>query len=470
MGWYRSSRSIINTARNFRCLSSYFGSICAGGGEHRAKHYPDPADVERDIVPRRNSSASEFELASCGQRNLGRRGSRHTLFSWLCLAAGPVADAYKAPELQPVLICMGLGLLPSGINGVKTALLRRNMQFARIAARSLIGRLVGAAVGLSAGFAGFGIWAIVWQLVATNIVVTITLWGYRAEWPTFHFSWRSALQLARISIPSSAANFLLQANLRLFLVAVGYILGSTAAGQLSVALRIVDTARTILGTALHQLAFPLFVRKQGDQIGLSRGFREATELTCLITLPMFAGLLAVADHLVPIVLGTGWPASAMIIRILCIVAMVQMARLYSTAAIVAGGRPGLLVWQNVSGLVVSLGLVYIFGNYGVVAVAFLWTIRTLIVTPINIITVKNVSNIGYADQLAPVLNSAVSSVIMAALLCSIDRIWLNGLSDRMSLLIMICTGFFVYVLLAIAFDRTAVARVRGFVAMMVTKG
>jgi O-antigen/teichoic acid export membrane protein len=392
------------------------------------------------------------------------------IYCGLCfLVATPLGDFYKAPDLRDALMVMGLSLLPTGANGVRTAMLRREMQFARVAARSVIGRLAGAVVGLSLGLMGHGIWAIVWQQVATVLAVTVALWSYKPETLRFSFSWRRAWQLARVSVPSSAANLILQANLRLFLLAVGYVLGAAAAGQLSVGVRIVDTARTILTTALHQLALPLFVRKQREAGGIANGFRQATELTCLATLPLFAGLFAVADHLVPVILGREWMTSVVIIQILCVLAIVQMMRLYTTAAIVAVGRPALLVWQNGAGLAASLGLVYAFGHYGIVAVALIWTGRVVITTPYNLVTLKRVCDIGYRDQIIPTLAPLAASVIMAAGVEAVDVLWLSRQPDILALTALVALGGLLYAVSVFLLDRKSILRIGGFALEVLRK-
>ena len=68
-----------------------------------------------------------------------------TFLSLCCLiAAGPVAELYKQPELAPVLRVLSAALLLQSLTSTQDALLRRVFRFRAAATRRIVSSLVGA--------------------------------------------------------------------------------------------------------------------------------------------------------------------------------------------------------------------------------------------------------------------------------------------------------------------------------------
>ncbi|WP_162306048.1 lipopolysaccharide biosynthesis protein [Oleisolibacter albus] len=381
-----------------------------------------------------------------------------------CWLAGPALEqSFAAPGLAPVLGVMSLCLPFAGVNGVLAALLRRDLAFKRVATRSLAGRMAGAVAGLVLALTGFGVWALVAQQVAMTAGSALALCLHPPHRLQLRVSQRHLLELLRFALPAFTAGFLWQANLRLFVLAAGLILGTTAVGYLTVAMRVVDTARGLLGSALHQLALPLFARRQSDRAALVRGFREATELAALVTQPLFAGLFALAPEVVAVCLGSVWEPSVPLIRVLCVVAMVQLLRQFGTVALTAVGRPGLLAWQNVLGLAVSLGLLLLAGPYGALAAMLAWAARFVAVVPFNALVVSRVAGIPVSDQMLPALLPVLASGLMAAALMAARADSPAWLGNAEAILLLTLVGSVLYIMMVGLVDRGPLTRLLGFV-------
>ncbi|ACI99633.1 lipopolysaccharide biosynthesis protein [Rhodospirillum centenum] len=415
-----------------------------------------------------------FHDALVQRRDLDDRHADSALWASLLLGAGmaagcwflaPAAERlFEAPGLAPVLAWMGLSLVFGGANGVMTALLRRDLRFKRVAARSLFGRLAGAAAGLALALWGFGVWALVAQQIAMAAAATLALWIDPPRRPRLVLSLRHLRELLGFALPAFVASFLWQANLRLFVLIVGYLLGPAAVGYLTVAMRLVDTARMILGSALHQLALPLFSRRQDDREALSRGFRQATELTALVTQPLFAGLFALAPEVVALVLGPGWDPAVPLVRILCIVAMAQLVRQFGNAALTAVGRPRWLAVQNAIGLAVSVALLVAFGEAGVVVAAAVWAARFVAVLPLNAWMVRVGAGVRWRDQFGPAALPVAGACLMAALLLA-ARLWLVPHWPALpALALLVPAGALFYLALVLLIDRGPLARLAAFAA------
>ncbi|HYE51381.1 MAG TPA: lipopolysaccharide biosynthesis protein [Azospirillaceae bacterium] len=380
-----------------------------------------------------------------------------------CWFGAPYAEQlFHAPGLAPLLAWMGLSLVFGGATGVMTALLRRDLNFKRVAARSLAGRLLGAAAGLVLALQGFGVWALVAQQLAISFACAAALWISPPYRPRLRIVPKALGELLRFALPAFTAAFLWQTNLRLFILLTGWLLGPAAVGYLSVALKVVDTARQLVSSALQQLSLPLFSRCQDDREALRRGFKAATELTALTTLPLFAGLFVLAEEVVPFVLGAKWMPAVPLIQVLCVISMAQLVRQFGNATLTAVGAPNTLAWQNAIGLVASISLLLAFGDIGVFAATLVWGARFVFVLPWNVWMVKRIAGIGLRDQLGPPFVPILSATIMAVALAGLREAVTPELSPLPALLLLAPAGGLIYLVLVLVFDRPLVGRMAAF--------
>nr|MBA2624810.1 oligosaccharide flippase family protein [Acidimicrobiia bacterium] len=79
--------------------------------------------------------------------------------------AGAIANLFDEADLAPLLRALAMVPLISALGVVPSSLLRRDLAFASLAVRGLVGTAAGGVVGIAAAVAGAGAWALVAQLV-----------------------------------------------------------------------------------------------------------------------------------------------------------------------------------------------------------------------------------------------------------------------------------------------------------------
>src|SRR5215468_11777877 len=72
-----------------------------------------------------------------------------------------IAWAYRDPRLEAIALCSGITFVLWGVSNQHLALLRRTMQFGRIAKIQFIGTLIGIAIAIFMAIRGYGYWALV---------------------------------------------------------------------------------------------------------------------------------------------------------------------------------------------------------------------------------------------------------------------------------------------------------------------
>src|SRR5262249_43930209 len=87
-----------------------------------------------------------------------------------------IAWIYREPRMEAVVLCFAITFVLFGVSNQHLALLRRTMQFARIAKIQIFGTFVGVAIAIFIAICGHGYWALVLRPIASSICVAMGAW------------------------------------------------------------------------------------------------------------------------------------------------------------------------------------------------------------------------------------------------------------------------------------------------------
>ncbi len=331
------------------------------------------------LVQRRTVEDRHFDTAFTISLGLG------IVLSLGCWAGADLFARWVGePEAAPVLRWMSLSLPATGLGSAIIAKLRRDMLFRPLALRSLGGRVAGALAALALAIAGFGVWSLVAQQVLMVGLATSILWLSAERWPRLRISRTAFAELIGFGLRATSVLGLFIAFQRVFILLVGYFLGSADVGYLNMAFRTVDMLRDLLAGAVSQLLLPVFARLQDDRAGLFRAYDRAVEFTCAVAFPVFLGLAAVAPELVPTLLGETWRPAIPLIQGLAIAAIPYYCRMFATPAMSALGKPDYALVAAIVGLSAMIVGVLTIGHASIVAAMAVWVGRLVISTPVDV--------------------------------------------------------------------------------------
>jgi PST family polysaccharide transporter len=340
---------------------------------------------------------------------------------------------------------------------------RRRMTFRPLALRSLIGRSGGAVLAIGAALAGAGVWALVVQQVASVALASLALWLFAARRPRFRFSAASVRGLLGFGIRTVATNLLFFSVPRAFVIGIGALLGTVAAGYVTLAGRCVDMLRDLAAGAILQLSLPVFSRLQDDTAELERHFTAAVEITTTAMFPVFAGLAVTAPEVVTLVFGASWQPAAPYVALFALLTLQHFTRMFSAPLMAAVGRPHYSLASGAIQLFVVIAGLALFGRISLDAAMAVWVSRLILSTPVDMILLRRASRIGLRRQIEGAAPAFLLALAMAAVVMVV-RMLLPDLPLAARLAAMVAAGAAAYLLLLVTFRRALVARVLGLVA------
>jgi O-antigen/teichoic acid export membrane protein len=294
------------------------------------------------LTQRRELSDEHIRTASA----LSVMSGAAAMLATLALAPA-LADWFRMDDLTPIVRGLSVIFLIQGIAVVPLALLKRHFRFASLAKVELASFLLGyAAVGVILALLGAGAWALVGAHLAKSLVMTAALVRLQPHERSFRVDRVAARHLLSFGAHHTVAGMLNQAALQGDYVVVGRWLSASALGIYGRAYQLATVPGTLLGTVLDHVLFPKMASRQDDRTRLRHDFLVATSLTSTIVTPVLVLLVIVAPELVAVVLGDGWEAVVVPLRVLALGLVWRTAYKLSDSLAKAAGAVASRAWRQ----------------------------------------------------------------------------------------------------------------------------
>lgn len=408
------------------------------------------AEVFRDLGL--SSAAIQAEVLTRGQKsNLFWINTGLGLVLSLAgsVASLGIAAFYSEPRLVWIAVVLSTTFLLNGLQTQFMAELARNLRFVALAVSDIASAATALALAVVAALLGWGYWALVVQIVVQALmclIIRVAVARWRPGWVSRSDSVRG---LMRYGWNLMLTQTLIYASSNIDKILIGSRFNAATLGLYSRAMQIVVLPTSQLFGPATNVALPVLSRLQSvpQRFG-------ALVLSAQLSLgyPVVLGLaaaVAVADPLLPMVMGQQWAPAVPLFRLLAASALFQVVNYVIYWIFLAQGRTGSHFRYSLVARSILIVAIVIGSGFGVEGVAAGFLVGTIIPWPLALLWIRRWS-------LAPVRTMFHNGlrVIVAGLL-------LGGTGLFTSM--MVVDGG---VLLRVAAPLFAVAAVSGMLALV----
>jgi len=344
------------------------------------------------------------------------------LYVLLFFGAPVISSFYGMQELTAVVRVIGLTLVISGVKNVQQAYVSRNMLFKRFFFSTLIGTILAAVIGVGMALWGFGIWAIVAQLLISTTLDTLILW-ITVKWrPQKCFSLERLKTLftygVKILLSKLASAFYEQIR-TLF---IGKVYSSNQLAYYNRGLQFPAVIEANLVASVDSVLFPAMSSEQDNLSKVKNIARRSIKTSCYVMFPMMFGMAACAETLITVVLTDKWIPSAPFLKIFCIMYAFYPIITTSWNTMKSIGRSGAYLYLEIFRIFAGLVALIITIPKGALTIAIGYFAATLVsLIPIFIFNKKYIKYSHY-EQISDFLFSAILSAVMWMIIWGIGRI------------------------------------------------
>lgn len=368
------------------------------------------------------------------------------LYLIMFVSAPFIADFYKDSSLVSIVRVISLTLIISGVKGVQQSYVSRHMLFKRFFFSTLGGTIFSAILGIIMAYAGFGVWAIVFQQLSNNAIDTLILW-ITVKWrPIKKFSWSRLKNLLSFGWKMLASSLLDTVYNNLRNMIIGKLYTSADLAFYNQGDKFPKLIVTNINTSIDSVLLPTMSNEQDNHVRVKDMTRRAIKISTYIMAPLMIGLAFCAKPIVQIVLTDKWLPCVPYLQIFCISYLFWPIHTANLNAIKAMGRSDLFLKLEVIKKFMGMILLLITMNISVMAMAYSLLISGLISQVINSWPNRYLLKYSYIDQIKDILPNIVMALIMGGFVYFIS--YLN-LPILVSLVVQILSGGIIYLILSI---------------------
>lgn len=238
------------------------------------------------------------------------------IYAALALSAPAIAGFYAQPSLTPIVRVYCLTLIINALASTSQTLLAIDIDFKTTTKISLTAALISGAIGVAIAYGGWGVWALVWQsLASAAISCTLSFWFVR-WWPKEGFSTDSFRRLFSFSSKLFVATLISAVYDNFFGVLIGKKFSSAALGFYNRAYQFNQLLNNNVTSVLGRVSYPLLSKIQNEDERLMGIYRRYIQISAFLTFPLLLLLCGVAKPLILLLLTDKWAPSIILLQVL----------------------------------------------------------------------------------------------------------------------------------------------------------
>ena len=361
----------------------------------------------------------------------------------LFISAPYIADFYNMPLLTSVLRVVGLGVIINSLCVVQSAQFSIRLDFKTPAKIGVSTNLFSGVVGIILAYYGWGVWALVFQQLASGILYGILVW-IQAKWrPTFEFSKDSFKYLWSYGSKILASSLIQQVYDNLYPLVIGKFFSARQLGLYSRAQGFATLPSSNVSGILGSVTFPILSKINNDTPRLMRIYRQMIKTAAFIVFPLMLGLFAISDPLVKVLLNRQWYDCILILQLLCCALLWQPISAINLSILKVIGRTDILLKLEIIKRIAGIISIVCSVPFGIIGMCIGYIILYLFCFILNTIYISKITDtplfVYFKDIVPPLLASISMGGIVLGIISFIE-------SNLVSLIVGIIAGILCYYL------------------------
>ena len=263
------------------------------------------------------------------------------LYLILFCVAPFIADFYNNQILTSVLRILSINLFLNSFNAIQRAYVSKHMLFNKLFYCNLAAILASGITGITMAYTGWGIWALVYQQIVYQVVLTITMW-FIINWrPIIAFSRQRFKGLFNYGWKIFATNMIIAIYENIRSLIIGKIYQPATLAFFDRGKQFPNLIITNISISLQTILLPTFADIQDDRERVKLIMKKSIRIINFIILPLLTILAACAKPLIILLLTEKWLEAAPFMQIFCIAFMMIPIQSTNMSAIKALGYSGI---------------------------------------------------------------------------------------------------------------------------------
>lgn len=357
----------------------------------------------------RKKECTEADLSTVFYINIGIGVVMYTILFGI---APFIADFYHMSVLKPVTRAVGLSFVIYSFAGVSETLLTKSLNFKAKAIITLSTQIVTGVLAIWWAYNGAGVWALVYQSLASALLRSILI-ILLARWrPLLIFSIASFKELFGFGSKILASNLITQIYQNIYSVVIGRAFNATELGYFTRADGYSKLVPISFAGLIQRTLYPILAKIQDNTDELRDVNSKMIRVSSFFVIPLSLILAGTAYPVISIMITDKWINTAPLLQILCITVLPEHLYCINNDFITVRGRSDYLMREQY--ITKILGIVLLFGSmpFGLYVVAVSKGIGAFVTYLFSAIYLHRIIGVGISRQLAEITPIIIISCII----------------------------------------------------------
>ena len=386
----------------------------------------------------------------------------------LFLSAPLLSSFFNADGLTSVIRVTGLVLITASVNVIQRAYLIRNLQFNKLFVSSLFDSFASAAIGIFLAYKGFGIWALVAQLLiksVTDIVVLIFISDFRPKLVLSLKSIKEIYQYGWKLILASLIDALYEQSRS---IVIGKKYNESDLAYYDKGMQFPTLFINNINTSIANVMISAISREQDDLSRVRNMVRKSVKTSSFILFPLLIGMMVCSRAIISILLTDKWLPSVPYMQLLCVAFMLKPIQTAGMQGILAIGRSDLYLKVRTAQKIVGLTVLLVSALCWDTPLAIAAGEVVAYVLFFMIIAIPNRNCIDYRikDQLFDLLPQLLIAAVMGAAVFAVGYL-LSGIPTIITLIVLVVVGGIIYIGVSYLFKISAFCEMKSIIQLFV---
>jgi len=349
------------------------------------------------------------------------------VYAILFFSAPLIGDFYNKPGLVPIIRVLTLTLFIGVFNSIQYAYVARNMMFKKFFFRSIGSMIPSSIIGITMAFTGFEVWALVAQQLSNALLGVAIMWFVVPWRPKLLFSLERLGKLFSFGWKLLLSSIIDTVYSQLQSIIIGKMFSPASLAFYDRGSHFPYIIINNVNNSIQAVMLPSLSAYQDDKPQVKKMMRRAIVTSSFLIIPMMAGLGAMAEPIVQILLGDKWLPCVPFVQIFCFIYAFYPIHTSNLSAINAMGRSDIFlkleIIKKAYGLTVLIASILYFRTP--IGIAYGSALCSLIASFVNAFPNKKLLNYSYLEQIKDILPSALLACAMAAIITVLTYLKLN---------------------------------------------
>lgn len=342
--------------------------------------------------------------------------------------------------LSPVFLIRSIGILPRTI-------LSREINFKSLSGINILSILIGGISAFILAIRDHHVEALEAQILVQALVSNFLVFVLVGWKPGLRFSWSELNKIRSFSLNVLGNNVFNYWVRNIDSLIIGKYLGAYQLGLYNKSYSLLTIPLNNISQSISSVLFPSLSTIKDDKVRIRSVYLKIVSVIAILIFPAMVGVGIVAEKLVLVVLGEEWKEAIPIIKVFCFLAIVQSISSMVTNIYLSLGRANLMFRVGTLLRIMLVASIVIGLNWGILGVAIAYTIAGTLSALINNYIGGKLISLKINDLGRVLGTPALFSIMMGALIYSVDHWVLISLKMNLRLGVQVALGVTFYWLL-----------------------